>query len=181
MPGRLHPVEIFYTPEPERDYLEAAIRTVVQIHLCEPEGDILVFLTGEQEIEDACKKTKAEIDALGDQVADVSVLPLYSSLPMDRQRQIFDPAPPPGAPAVVVGSARVPQWMWQVLAPDRKTHIMQAELLAIIVVYWTLGWRLRGRPVVHWCDNTGAIAAAVGGGGARFPGASVLTCMLHLE
>jgi hypothetical protein len=24
-------VEIFYTPEPERDYLEAAIRTVVQV------------------------------------------------------------------------------------------------------------------------------------------------------
>ena len=42
VPGRLHPVEIFYTPEPERDYLEAAIRTVVQVHLCEPEGDILV-------------------------------------------------------------------------------------------------------------------------------------------
>jgi pre-mRNA-splicing factor ATP-dependent RNA helicase DHX15/PRP43 len=48
VPGRLHPVEIFYTPEPERDYLEAAIRTVVQIHLCEPEGDVLIFLTGEQ-------------------------------------------------------------------------------------------------------------------------------------
>ena len=62
VPGRLHPVEIFYTPEPERDYLEAAIRTVVQIHLCEPEGDILVFLTGEQEIEDAVRKTKAEIE-----------------------------------------------------------------------------------------------------------------------
>lgn len=38
VPGRLHPVEIFYTQEPERDYLEAAIRTVVQIHLCEPPG-----------------------------------------------------------------------------------------------------------------------------------------------
>ena len=87
VPGRLHPVEIFYTPEPERDYLEAAIRTVVQIHLCEPEGDILVFLTGEQEIEDACRKTKQEIDNLGEQVPDVLVLPLYSTLPMDRQRQ----------------------------------------------------------------------------------------------
>jgi hypothetical protein len=31
VPGRTHPVEIFYTPEPERDYLEAAIRTVVQV------------------------------------------------------------------------------------------------------------------------------------------------------
>lgn len=37
--------------EPERDYLEAAIRTVVQIHICEPPGDILVFLTGQEEIE----------------------------------------------------------------------------------------------------------------------------------
>ena len=47
VPGRTFPVEIFYTPEPERDYLEAAIRTVVQIHLVEDtRGDILVFLTG---------------------------------------------------------------------------------------------------------------------------------------
>ena len=49
VPGRTHPVEIFYTPEPERDYLEAAIRTVVQIHLCEEtEGDMLLFLTGQE-------------------------------------------------------------------------------------------------------------------------------------
>ena len=42
-------MEIFYTPEPERDYLEAAIRTVVQIHLCEDiAGDVLVFLTGQE-------------------------------------------------------------------------------------------------------------------------------------
>jgi len=74
------------------------IRTVVQIHLCEGEGDILIFLTGEQEIEDACKKTKSEIEALGDQVPDVVVLPLYSTLPMDRQRAIFDPPPPPRKP-----------------------------------------------------------------------------------
>ena len=49
IPGRTHPVEIFFTPEPERDYIEAAIRTVVQIHLCEEvEGDILLFLTGQE-------------------------------------------------------------------------------------------------------------------------------------
>jgi pre-mRNA-splicing factor ATP-dependent RNA helicase DHX15/PRP43 len=33
VPGRTFPVEIFYTPEPERDYVEAAIRTVVQVLL----------------------------------------------------------------------------------------------------------------------------------------------------
>ena len=49
VPGRTHPVEIFYTPEPERDYLGAAIRTVVQIHMCEEtEGDVLLFLTGQE-------------------------------------------------------------------------------------------------------------------------------------
>ena len=58
VPGRLHPVEIFYTQEPERDYLEAAIRTVVQIHVCEEPGDVLLFLTGEEEIEDAVKKAR---------------------------------------------------------------------------------------------------------------------------
>jgi hypothetical protein len=45
VPGRTHPVEIFYTPEPERDYLEAAIRTVVQVFylLC---FFISFFITG---------------------------------------------------------------------------------------------------------------------------------------
>lgn len=68
VPGRLFPVEIFYTQEPERDYLEAAIRTVVQIHACEPPGDILVFLTGEEEIEDACRKITKEVQQMGDKV-----------------------------------------------------------------------------------------------------------------
>ncbi|KAG6500522.1 hypothetical protein ZIOFF_040369 [Zingiber officinale] len=95
VPGRLHPVEIFYTQDPERDYLEAAIRTVVQIHMCEPQGDILVFLTGEEEIEDACRKLTKEINNLGDQVGPVKVVPLYSTLPPLMQQKIFEPAPAP--------------------------------------------------------------------------------------
>ncbi|KAL1200251.1 putative pre-mRNA-splicing factor ATP-dependent RNA helicase DEAH2 [Cardamine amara subsp. amara] len=87
VPGRLHPVEILYTQEPERDYLEAAIRTVVQIHMFEPPGDVLVFLTGEEEIEDACRKI---VNKLGDQV---NVVPLYSTLPPVMQQKIFDPSP----------------------------------------------------------------------------------------
>jgi len=46
IPGRTFPVEIMYTKEPESDYLDAAMITVMQIHLSEPAGDILVFLTG---------------------------------------------------------------------------------------------------------------------------------------
>ncbi|KAF8117323.1 hypothetical protein N665_0011s0046 [Sinapis alba] len=82
---RLHPVEILYTQEPERDYLEAAINTVVQIHMFEPPGDVLVFLTGEEEIEDAYRRI---VSKLGDQV---NVVPLYSSLAPSMQQKIFDP------------------------------------------------------------------------------------------
>ena len=95
IPGRTHPVEIFYTPEPERDYLEAAIRTVVQIHLCEEiEGDILLFLTGRKEIDEACKRVKREIDNLGPDVGDMKIIPLYSTLPPALQQRIFETAPP---------------------------------------------------------------------------------------
>ena len=57
--------------EPERDYLEAAIRTAVQVHICEPPGDILVFLTGEEEIESACKIISKVVEEAGDQVSDM--------------------------------------------------------------------------------------------------------------
>lgn len=107
VPGRLHPVEIFYTQEPERDYLEAAIRTVIQIHQREPPGDVLVFLTGEEEIEESCKKITREVANLGDDVGPVKVLPLYSTLPPQQQQRIFEDAPagrpggPPGRKIVI--------------------------------------------------------------------------------
>ncbi|KAH8331351.1 hypothetical protein KR074_001600, partial [Drosophila pseudoananassae] len=98
VPGRTHPVEIFYTPEPERDYLEAAIRTVIQIHMCEEiEGDILMFLTGQEEIEEACKRIKREIDNLGSEIGELKCIPLYSTLPPNLQQRIFESAPPPNA------------------------------------------------------------------------------------
>jgi pre-mRNA-splicing factor ATP-dependent RNA helicase DHX15/PRP43 len=80
--------------------LEAAIRTTLQIHLSEPEGDILVFLTGEEEIETACAKIKAEGDELirSQGAGPLKVVPLYSSLPPRAQQLIFDSAPPPRTP-----------------------------------------------------------------------------------
>lgn len=97
VPGRTHPVEIFYTPEPERDYVEAAIRTVLQIHATEEEGDILLFLTGEEEIEDTCRKINLEVDELIREAdaGPMKVYPLYGTLPPAQQQRIFDPAPPP--------------------------------------------------------------------------------------
>jgi len=99
VPGRTFPVEIFYTQEAERDYLEASIRTAVQIHLCEPQGDILLFLTGEDEIEQACAKITAELQGQsGKEVGPVMCVPLYSALPPHEQQKVFDPAPAPKEP-----------------------------------------------------------------------------------
>ncbi|CUM64357.1 uncharacterized protein PRCAT00001959001 [Priceomyces carsonii] len=95
VPGRTFPVEIYYTPEFQRDYLDAAIRTVLQIHATEDEGDVLVFLTGEDEIEDACRKISLEGDELIREqgAGPLKVYPLYGSLPPHQQQKIFDPAP----------------------------------------------------------------------------------------
>src|SRR5690606_5506677 len=56
VPGRQFPVDTFYTPEPVLDYVDAALRTIFQIRYSEPmPGDILVFLTGQEEIEGLAK------------------------------------------------------------------------------------------------------------------------------
>jgi pre-mRNA-splicing factor ATP-dependent RNA helicase DHX16 len=49
IPGRRYPVDIYYTKAPEADYIDAAVVSVLQIHLTQPRGDVLVFLTGQEE------------------------------------------------------------------------------------------------------------------------------------
>lgn len=81
VPGRMFPVEVFYTNKPEQDYFSATIKTIMQIHANEEPGDVLVFLTGEEEIEMACTELRNEARKLGDSAGNVLVLPLYSTLP----------------------------------------------------------------------------------------------------
>ncbi|KAL7515728.1 hypothetical protein ACHAXN_012885 [Cyclotella atomus] len=94
IPGRTYPVEIMYTKEPESDYLDAALITIMQIHLSEPAGDILLFLTGQEEIDTACETLYSRMQALGDLAPELIILPVYSSLPSEMQSRIFEPAPP---------------------------------------------------------------------------------------
>lgn len=103
IPGRTFPVEIMYTKEPEFDYLDAALMTVMQIHLSEPQGDILVFLTGQEEIDTACEVLDERMSALGADVPDLIILPVYSALPSEMQSKIFEAAPP-GARKVVIAT-----------------------------------------------------------------------------
>ncbi|KAJ6139983.1 Nucleic acid-binding OB-fold [Penicillium samsonianum] len=101
IPGRTFPVEVMYSKEPESDYLDAALITVMQIHLTEPQGDILLFLTGQEEIDTACEILFERMKALGPTVPELVVLPVYSALPSEMQSRIFDPAPPGGRKVVI--------------------------------------------------------------------------------
>ncbi|XP_013778446.1 ATP-dependent RNA helicase DHX8-like [Limulus polyphemus] len=103
IPGRTYPVEILYTKEPETDYLDASLITVLQIHLTEPPGDILLFLTGQEEIDTACEILYERMKSLGPQVPELIILPVYSALPSEMQTRIFDPAPP-GSRKVVIAT-----------------------------------------------------------------------------
>ena len=103
IPGRTFPVEILYTKTPETDYLDAALITVMQIHLSEPPGDVLLFLTGQEEIDTACQILYERMKSLGDNLPELIILPVYSALPSEMQTRIFDPSPP-GSRKVVVAT-----------------------------------------------------------------------------
>ncbi|KAL1955521.1 hypothetical protein VTO42DRAFT_8475 [Malbranchea cinnamomea] len=103
IPGRTYPVEIMYSKEPETDYLDAALVTVMQIHLTEPPGDILLFLTGQEEIDTSCEILYERMKALGPSVPELIILPVYSALPSEMQSRIFEPAPP-GSRKVVIAT-----------------------------------------------------------------------------
>ncbi|XP_044754527.1 ATP-dependent RNA helicase DHX8 [Coccinella septempunctata] len=103
IPGRTFPVEVLYAKEPETDYLDASLITVMQIHLREPPGDILLFLTGQEEIDTACEILYERMKSLGPDVPELIILPVYSALPSEMQTRIFEPAPP-GSRKVVIAT-----------------------------------------------------------------------------
>ncbi|XP_062116659.1 pre-mRNA-splicing factor ATP-dependent RNA helicase DEAH1 [Humulus lupulus] len=103
IPGRRYPVEIHYTKAPEADYLDAAIVTALQIHVTQPPGDILVFLTGQEEIETAEEIMKHRIRGLGTKIAELIICPIYANLPTELQSKIFEPTPE-GARKVVLAT-----------------------------------------------------------------------------
>ncbi|KAL1176792.1 hypothetical protein V6Z11_A04G183500 [Gossypium hirsutum] len=93
IPGRRYPVEIQYTKAPVADYLDAAIVTVLQIHVTQPPGDILVFLTGQEEIESAEEILKHKISGFGLEIPELVICKIFSNLPTELQAKIFQPIP----------------------------------------------------------------------------------------
>ena len=65
--------------------MDAALITVMQIHLTEPEGDVLLFLTGQEEIDTAAQILFERMKSLGPAVPELIILPVYSALPSEMQ------------------------------------------------------------------------------------------------
>ena len=94
IPGRRYPVDIHYTPQPEANYLAAAVTTIFQIHITQGKGDILLFLTGQEEIEAAEQNLQETARKLGSKIPEMIICPIYANLPSELQSKIFEPTPP---------------------------------------------------------------------------------------
>ncbi|KAE9048213.1 putative pre-mRNA-splicing factor ATP-dependent RNA helicase [Phytophthora rubi] len=85
--GRQFPVDIEYLQEPCGDYLQKTIDAVLAIDEREGEGDVLVFLPGQEEIDFVVR-------ALNDRApTHMLPVPLYGTLPLHMQQNAFLPAP----------------------------------------------------------------------------------------
>jgi pre-mRNA-splicing factor ATP-dependent RNA helicase DHX16 len=104
IPGRMFPVDIYYTKAPEGDYVDASVVTVLQIHVSQPlNGDVLVFLTGQEEIETAAEILAQRAKNLGSKIPELIICPIYANLPSDQQAKIFEKTPK-GARKVVLAT-----------------------------------------------------------------------------
>ncbi|XP_045766491.1 pre-mRNA-splicing factor ATP-dependent RNA helicase PRP16 [Maniola jurtina] len=93
IPGRTFPVETFFAKNVCEDYVDGAVKQALQIHLQPDEGDILIFMPGQEDIEVTCEVLTERLGDL-DTAPPLTVLPIYSQLPADLQAKIFQRAPP---------------------------------------------------------------------------------------
>lgn len=108
VPGRMYPVTLAHALEPLEqppNHVETCLDTVMDIHMNRPmPGDILLFLTGQEEIDRVVRQLNARVAAMpAEECPDLQVLPLYASLPPEMQSRIFS-APPEGCRRCVVST-----------------------------------------------------------------------------
>lgn len=105
VPGRLFRVKKVYVESPVQKYINEASARVIDIHFNKDPGDILVFLTGEEEIETFCTRIKDQIYGQEHPTGmSAYVLPLYASLPANEQAKIFRPAKQPNTRKIIVST-----------------------------------------------------------------------------
>lgn len=102
IPGRTFPVDIQYSRSPCEDYVDGAVKQALAIHVSQGPGDILIFMTGQEDIEVTCELLEERLRQLNDPPK-LSILPIYSQMPADLQAKIFDRADP-GVRKVIVAT-----------------------------------------------------------------------------
>lgn len=92
IPGRTFPVDVLFSKNPVEDYVDSSVKQALQTHLQQAEGDILIFMPGQEDIEVTCDLITERLGQLDD-APPLAILPIYSQLPSDLQAKIFQRAP----------------------------------------------------------------------------------------
>lgn len=92
IPGRTFQVQVMYSKTPAEDYVESSVKQALSIHITQGAGDILIFMTGQEDIEATGEYIKSKL-ATVQEAPPLMILPIYSQLPADLQARIFDRAP----------------------------------------------------------------------------------------
>lgn len=104
IPGKTFPVEAYFSRDHTEDYVEAAVKQTIEIHLSYPPGDILAFMTGQEDIEATCSLIRERLEQMDvPDLPELLILPIYSQLPSDLQAKIFEKAKS-GARKVIVAT-----------------------------------------------------------------------------
>ena len=98
IPGRTFPVETFFSKTNAKDYVEAAVDQAISVHVSKGEGDILIFMTGQDDIETTCVLLADRLEQVmsgerSEAAKPLTILPIYSQLPGDMQSKIFEKSP----------------------------------------------------------------------------------------
>ncbi|KAJ2986899.1 hypothetical protein NUW58_g4813 [Xylaria curta] len=101
--GRTYPIDVLYLDSPAEDYVEKAVSTIFDIHNTEPDGDILVFLTGREEIDTAVQTIAERSTNLQPGTQSILPLPLYAGLTTEQQMYVFD-SPPENTRKIVLST-----------------------------------------------------------------------------
>ncbi|GFE55532.1 pre-mRNA-splicing factor ATP-dependent RNA helicase PRP16 [Babesia ovis] len=98
IPGRTFPVRIEYMRSMGNDYVESAVDKCISLHISEGPGDVLIFMTGQDDINATCELLDLKLYKVMQSTTRVDlqpfcVLPIYSQLPSELQQRVFKKYP----------------------------------------------------------------------------------------
>lgn len=95
--GRLFNVQIRFMDNDQKsavtNMIDACLRLILQVHRCDAPGDILVFLPGQDEIDELHQELETVVKRLGSKIKNLLIRPIYANLPTDEQSKVFDKTP----------------------------------------------------------------------------------------